>query len=458
MKRASPVLLFLVLWLFVFSTFSTEARKYGKKHKMHKNKKHKYGDQNNSPDGAFPTVFSILSFGAMADGISDDSKALSAAWKSACNFNGGVVIIPSGFKFLIKPVTLQGPCMPNLVLQIDGTILAPPEIGSWPKNSLYQWVNFKWVQNFTIQGTGTADGQGSNWWASSQNNQALRFYASDNVTVRDISIINSPLCHLKFDNSKGVQVKNVTIYAPEYSPNTDGIHLQNSQDIEIMHSDIGTGDDCVSIQTGCSNIHVHHINCGPGHGISLGGLGKDKSIACVSNIVVENIIMQNTLYGARIKTWQGGLGSVTNVTFSNIQVSDVKVPITIDQYYCDKSVCANQTEAVAISGIKFDQIIGTYTSQPIRLACSNSIPCVDVDLVSIELKPSPQYTSGLDHQGLCWNSYGNSSGPLVPESMDYCVRSGSEYVKRKPTGLDWALRTIATSCEAHTLITASTVR
>lgn len=28
-----------------------------------------------------------------------------------------------------------------------------------------------------------------------------------------------------------------------------------------------TGDDCVSIQTGCSNIHVHHINCGPGHGI-----------------------------------------------------------------------------------------------------------------------------------------------------------------------------------------------
>ncbi|KAL2233639.1 UNVERIFIED_CONTAM: Polygalacturonase [Sesamum indicum] len=458
-KTSSLVFLFL-LWLFVLtalSTISIEARKnHGKKSKMHKSKRH---NQNSPPNranspasapaplpqfGTYPTqsrVFNILSFGAKANGVSDDSKALLAAWKSACKVPGGVVAIPAGLKFLIKPVTLQGPCMPNLVLQIDGTLLAPPKIGSWPKSSLYQWINFKWLQNFTVQGAGTADGQGSNWWSSSQNDQkkrvkcipamkptALRFYEGYNVTVRDIRIINSPLCHLKFDNSKRVKVNNVTISAPESSPNTDGIHLQNSQDVEILHSDIGTGDDCVSIQTGCSNIHVHHINCGPGHGISLGGLGKDKSVACVSNIVVENIIMQNTLYGARIKTWQGGLGSVKNVTFSNIQVSDVKVPITIDQYYCDKNVCKNQTGAVAISGVTFNQIIGTYAVQPIHLACSNSIPCTDVDLISIRLEPSPQYRGF--QQALCWNSYGKSFGPLAPASMDYCVRSGSDFVKR----------------------------
>ncbi|BAT99503.1 hypothetical protein VIGAN_10095000 [Vigna angularis var. angularis] len=133
---------------------------------------------------------------------------------------------------------------------------------------------------------------------------AIRFYSSNSVTVRDIRIINSPLCHLKFDNSKGIEVDNITISSPENSPNTDGIHLQNTQDVEIQRSIIATGDDCVSIQTGCSNIHVHHINCGPGHGISLGGLGKDKSAACVSDIIVEDISMKNTLYGARIKTWQ----------------------------------------------------------------------------------------------------------------------------------------------------------
>ncbi|XP_057811022.1 polygalacturonase At1g48100 [Salvia miltiorrhiza] len=456
MKRAqktSSLLLLLVLCLLILAAFSKiEARKHhGKRIKMHKHKRSKNGDASLAPapaplpdSGPGPSkspVFNILSFGARANGVSDDSKALLEAWKSACKVAGGVVEIPVGLEFLIKPLTLQGPCRPNLVLQIDGTLLAPRKIGSWPESSLYQWMNFKWLQNFTIQGGGTVDGQGSNWWASSQPNQkkkakripdikptALRFYKSYDITVVDVRIINSPLCHLKFDNSKRVKVKNVTISAPQDSPNTDGIHLQNSQDVEILHSDIGTGDDCVSIQTGCSNIHVHHINCGPGHGISLGGLGKDHRVACVSDVLVESIAMRGTLYGARIKTWQGGQGSVKNVTFSDIQVTDVKVPIAIDQFYCDKNVCRNQTAAVAISGVRFHGIKGTYAAQPIHLACSSSVPCVDVELAAIELEPSPNY--GGFQQALCWNSYGKSSGPLAPASMDYCVRSGSDVVRR----------------------------
>lgn len=65
-----------------------------------------------------------------------------------------------------------------------------------------------------------------------------------------------------------------------------------------------TGDDCVSIQTGCSNIDVHNVNCGPGHGISIGSLGKDNTKACVSSITVRDVTMHDTMTGVRIKTWQ----------------------------------------------------------------------------------------------------------------------------------------------------------
>jgi hypothetical protein len=37
---------------------------------------------------------------------------------------------------------------------------------------------------------------------------------------------------------------------------------------------------------------------------SLGGLGKDNSLACVSDVFAEHINVENALYGVRIKTWQ----------------------------------------------------------------------------------------------------------------------------------------------------------
>jgi galacturan 1,4-alpha-galacturonidase len=71
--------------------------------------------------------------------------------------------------------------------------------------------------------------------------QLLRFYRSLNVTVRNIRISNSPNCHLKFDSSGSIEAKNVTISSPGDSLNTDGIHLQNTRDVDIRSSNIGCG-------------------------------------------------------------------------------------------------------------------------------------------------------------------------------------------------------------------------
>lgn len=123
---------------------------------------------------------------------------------------------------------------------------------------------------------------------------------------------------------------------------------------------------------------------------------------------------------------------VKNVSFSRIQVEDVNFPIMIDQYYCDKNVyCKNDTKTVAISGVKFNEIRGTYGVQPIHLACSNSIPCTDIHLIHIQLTPSLIHTQ-LQHQpALCSNSYGISQPPLLPSAIDYCLRSGGgAFIKR----------------------------
>lgn len=98
------------------------------------------------------------------------------AWKAACKVVGGKVEIPAGKEFMVKAVTLQGPCKEETVVQIEGTLVAPTKIGSWPKSSLFQWLNFKWVSHVTIQGSGTLDARGYNWWNLDNYQTQVRFY------------------------------------------------------------------------------------------------------------------------------------------------------------------------------------------------------------------------------------------------------------------------------------------
>ncbi|XP_015696450.2 polygalacturonase At1g48100-like [Oryza brachyantha] len=386
--------------------------------------------------GGGRTTVSVSSFGAVGNGVADDSEALVRAWRVACRIPRATVLLPSGHRFLFSPVTLQGPCNTKLTLQIDGDVLAPPGMGYWPRaRRPLQWLNFKWLNGFTIQGTGTVDGQSTSltnhspanvsqhWYVSGVKPTLIRFYSSFNVSVRNIRVTNSPQCHLKFDSSGGITVKNITISSPGDSLNTDGIHLQNTRDVDIRSSSIGCGDDCISIQTGCSNVHMKNINCNPGHGISLGGLGKDNSLACVSDVLADHINVENALYGVRIKTWQGGKGTVRNVTFSNVRVANVATPIAIDQFYCDAGRCGNRTDAVEITGVAYRRVVGTYTYQPVHLACSDARPCTGVSMADVRLSPASGSAAGALRRPLCWKSYGEAAGMIEPAAIGCLQRS-----------------------------------
>ncbi|XP_059064539.1 polygalacturonase-like [Cryptomeria japonica] len=99
------------------------------------------------------------------------------------------------------------------------------------------------------------------------------------------------------------QIVGITIQAPESSPNTDGIDTFQSTNIVIKDSTIGTGDDCVGIGDGSSNININDITCGPGHGISIGSLGRGNTKAYVHSIHVNGAKLTLTTNGLRIKTW-----------------------------------------------------------------------------------------------------------------------------------------------------------
>ncbi|XP_011098761.2 polygalacturonase At1g48100 [Sesamum indicum] len=436
-------------WLSSNRLFCISSAKIHKHRKVGKSNISAYpgGGMSENNDADSSTTFNVLNYGAKGDGIADDTNAFEAAWTDACQEQGSVMLVPSGSVFLVKPISFSGPnCMSNIVFQLDGKIIAPRSSGAWG-SGLLQWLEFTKLKGITIRGKGSIDGQGSVWWDDystanptdesdaagspdwasaeakggmpSTRPTALRFYGSTDVTVTGITIQNSPQTHLKFDDCIGVQVFGISISSPGDSPNTDGIHLQNSQDVVIHTTSLACGDDCISIQTGCSGVYVHNVNCGPGHGISIGGLGKDGTKACVSNITVRDSTIQNTLNGVRIKTWQGGSGSVQGVMFSNIQVSEVETPIIIDQFYCNGHTCPNKTSAVAVSGVSYQSIKGTYTVNPVSFACSDSTPCAGITLSSIVLNPSSE---AKNDNPFCWKAYGELQTATTPP-ID-CLQTG----------------------------------
>ncbi|CAL5038472.1 unnamed protein product [Urochloa decumbens] len=218
------------------------------------------------------STFSVLDYGAVGDGTTDDTKAFAAAWSSACAAGASTVLVPVSYVFLVGPITFTGDsCVSNMVFQVDGTILADAGSTAWRSGVVMQWLEFKNVRGLTIQGCGTVDGQGSHWWSggslageakmvteekslgqnlkeldsdrvgTSNRPTAVRVFQSASITVTGITIRNSPRFHLTFDSCHGVEVHDVAVSSPGDSPNTDGIHLAGSVGVSIHHTTIACG-------------------------------------------------------------------------------------------------------------------------------------------------------------------------------------------------------------------------
>ncbi|KAK7397002.1 hypothetical protein VNO78_18166 [Psophocarpus tetragonolobus] len=435
---------FLTLFLLVQARHHshTKHNKHSHSHKSSKTPKHAppnppHNENHNNVSG----IFDVRTFGAIGDGKTDDTESFKMAWDTACQSESAVsaILVPQGFSFLVQSTIFTGPCQGVLVLKVHGTLMPPDGPESWPKNnSRHQWLVFYRINGMTLEGDGLIDGRGEKWWdlpckphkgprgttlpGPCDSPVAIRFFMSSNLTVQGLRIKNSPQFHFRFDGCKTVHIESVYITAPKLSPNTDGIHIEHTNYVKIYNSVISNGDDCVSIGSGCNDVDIKNITCGPGHGISIGSLGYQNSRACVSNIMVRDSFIKVSDNGVRIKTWQGGSGSVSGVTFSNIHMVSVRNPIIIDQFYCLTKECTNKTSAVYVSNVIYTNIKGTYDirSPPMRFACSDSVPCTNLTLSDIELLPAE---GDIVNDPFCWNAYGDLETLTIPPVS--CLQEGT---------------------------------
>ncbi|CAI9099964.1 OLC1v1036867C1 [Oldenlandia corymbosa var. corymbosa] len=327
------------------------------------------GNSSSSDSDQSPSTlqYNVLNFGAVGDGSHDDTNAFMKAWKATC-----------------KMASRSPPTMVHL-------------------------------KGLNLYGDGSIHGQGQKWWDMEGRKKpaAMQIEDSKDVNVINLNFKDNPRMHFILKQLQSVYVNNVTIVAPEDSPNTDGIHITGSTNVTIENCNIGTGDDCISIVDGSSYVKGSNILCGPGHGVSIGSLGKNGADDRVEHVEMRDIVFTNTQNGARIKTWQGGRGFAKHILFEGVHSNGARNPIIIDQFYCDHTKCTNHESAVQVSDVTFRNFTGTSKkSIAVKFSCSKTVPCKniiaeDIYLVSLDGKE--------DTSSICENVKGTIYGRQVPK-------------------------------------------
>ncbi|CAL0315084.1 unnamed protein product [Lupinus luteus] len=362
-------------------------------------------------------IFNVKDYGAIADGNTDNSGVFLKAWSDACNWYGRAMFrIPRG-TYKINPIVFTGPCKGWKIFQLQGVLKAP--INSPTSEST--WINFRYIDNLILNGGGILDGQGASVWGHSGHPvlMTMGFAFISNSYVHQLSSINSQNVHIAVFSCKNMTLTNITLTAPGDSPNTDGIKLAMSHGININDVHIGTGDDCIAIISGTNNVNISNVYCGPGHGISVGSLGKHDDEVDVRDIHVKNCTFNGTSDGLRIKTWASPLNhtlKATNFVYEDIVIIDVEHPINIDQEYCPSSNCGNKVPSkVQISNVHYKNIRGSCKGDiAVNFKCSKSNPCQNITGIDVNLWSSLGRTGTLTNY--CSHVHGAFYGKQLPPS------------------------------------------
>jgi polygalacturonase len=207
------------------------------------------------------------------------------------------------------------------------------------------------VSGAGIMGEGTIDGQGGqliagkteSWWQIARRAQKektrqnvprlIQVERARDITLYRITLRNSPNFHVAMNRVDGFTAWGVKIDTPHDARNTDGIDPGASRNVTIAHSWIRTGDDNVAIKAGSmgvtENVSILHNHFYSGHGMSIGS----ETDGGVRNILVEDLDMDGTTSGLRIKSNDRRGGEVRGVVYRNVCLRDVKWPLYIDTHY-----------------------------------------------------------------------------------------------------------------------------
>lgn len=365
-------------------------------------------DHQNTPEGwtavALPILPEITADNTVeltaadlsADG--DNTDAIQAALNKVPSA-GGMVKLPAGTWLFgagttYKQLTLKSKTI--LFLSKNCTLKLQPY--GTAKNDKTIFITCKKSSSTTdvvVQGedkeTSVIDGDGWDWWAAREADKdsfnpgsMIRFEQGKRFLIKNLTLKNTPGVNITISNggkASDATIHDVIISEPastlgngKSSHNTDGIAIWGPR-VNIYDCNISNGDDNVVVDANGQYIHVWNCAFGAGHGASLGSYTSN-----VHDVLYENITLDGTDSGCRLKSQRGRSGSVYNITWRNLTMKNVNNPIYIEGWY-DKSTKPVPTAAASADSTSttpyFHDILiqnVTSTGTPYKSSAKSNFP------------------------------------------------------------------------------------
>ncbi len=313
--------------------------------------------------------FAITNYGAVADGRTDCTAAISDAIDACVQTGGGRVIVPAG-EFLTGAIHLKSRVNlhleTNAVLKFrtDPKAYLPVVFTRFEGTECYNYSPLIYAlgqKNVAVTGEGTLDGQAdeSNWlaWkrtaaraklvkmadanvpveqrqfggADHLRPDFIEFNRCRNVLIEGVKIRRSPMWEIHPLLCTNVTVRNVNIVS--HGPNNDGCDPESCRDVLIENCLFDTGDDCIAIKSGRNDdgrrigvpsVNLVIRNCTMRDGHAGTAIGSEISGSC-SNVFVEDCEMSspNLNCALRLKSNAVRGGVLQNIFMRNVNVGQV---------------------------------------------------------------------------------------------------------------------------------------
>jgi len=292
------------------------------------------------------SVYNIMDFGAINNGRDLTTVHIQDAIDKCFASGGGVVLVPKG-EYLVGTLNLKS----NVEFRLEkGAILkATTDLSKYqihneqPAGVFYTEDS----HDVSITGNGKIFGQGMEFMykdsakvirgevnkyirqgydfrkvesglgdgpvmPKDRYHQMIIFSNCTNVTIKDFEVIDAPYWTFLIVHCDRVSVSGISINNNLLIPNSDGLDINSSSNVNVSQCIITCGDDAIVLAG-----YAHHF----------GDPGYKDIIKSSQNINISNCILQSRSSGIRIGGWDQN--HMSNYNFDNITIFDSNCGINI---------------------------------------------------------------------------------------------------------------------------------